>query len=191
MDDATMALLREVRESPLSVDHPCDDDWFAMCMKAMDILPRRQDDQVGGRMRFAMYKRHLRDFSNEAMSYLSGEATKACHWFPTIAECFEILKAWPNRTRDTDRKGKAEYLIRKESQARMEGALELLRQRAMPQADVDALPDFWKRVADDKGFLRKLTDGTFRVWPDTLDMTETQLVEHRAMVAGLIEEGLL
>lgn len=186
-----MAMLREIRDSPLPAFVSCDDDAFAKCMKLMDILPRRQDDQLTGKLRFALYKRHLSGFSNEALAYLANKATAELHWFPLPVECLSILKAWPNATRDAERKEKAGHLIQWENQARMEDALRELAARTLSQADVDALTDMTKRVAAEKGYVRLLKDGSYRLWPNVLDMTATQIEAHQAMVAGLREEGLL
>lgn len=186
-----MTMLREIRDSALPAPASSDEVWFAQCMKAMDILPRRQDDQLGGKMRFSLYKRHLEGYSNEALSYLAEQATSTCHFYPSIAECLDILKAWPNRNRDAERQEKAGHLYQRELNARLDDTMSRLGRRELSDDEANALDDFTKRVAVEKGYLRKLRDDTHRVWPETLDMTPDQLEAHRERVAKLREDGLL
>lgn len=191
LDKRLMTMVREIRDSALPAPASSDEVWFAQCMKAMDILPRRQDDQLGGKMRFSLYKRHLEGYSNEALSYLAEKATAGCHFYPSIAECLDILKAWPNRNRDAERQEKAGHLYQRELNARMDEALGKMAERSLPQSEVDTLPEYWKRIAVEKGYLRKLRDGSYHVWPDTMGMAEEELTAHRERVAKLREEGLL
>lgn len=186
-----MTMVREIRDSALPAPASSDEVWFAQCMKAMDILPRRQDDQLGGKMRFSLYKRHLEGYSNEALSYLAEKATAGCHFYPSIAECLDILKAWPNRNRDAERQEKAGHLYQRELNARMDEAVKRMALRSMSQEEVDDLPAFYKHVGVEKGYLRRLKDESYCVWPDTMGMTEEELAAHRERVAKLREEGLL
>ena len=191
LDDGMMAMLREIRDSALPAPASSDEVWFAQCMKAMDILPRRQDDQLGGKMRFGLYKRHLEGYSNEALSYLAEQATSTCHFYPSIAECLDILKAWPNRNRDAERQEKAGHLYQRELNARMDETMGRLERRELTDEQANALPEFWKRVAVEKGYLRKLKDDTHRVWPEVLNLSEEERAAHLERCAKLREEGLL
>lgn len=186
-----MGMLREIRDSALPAPASSDEKHFAQCMKAMDILPRRQDDSISGAMRLALYRRHLEGFSDEALSYLTQQATRTCHWFPTIAECLDILKGWPNRNRDAERQEKAGHLYQRELNARMDETMARLERRELTDSEANDLPEFWKRVAVEKGYLRKMKDDTHRVWPDVLALSDDERTAHVERVAKLREEGLL
>lgn len=183
--------LRQIKNSALPEAVSCDEVHLAQCLKAMDIIPHRKDELVSGKLRLNLYKRHLSGFSNEAISYLVEETTRTCHWYPSIPECFEILQAWPNRNRDVERQEKAGHLIQRELNARMDEAVKRMASRSMSQEEVDDLPAFYKQVGVEKGYLRRLKDESYCVWPDTMGMTEEELAAHRERVAKLREEGLL
>lgn len=183
-----MTQLRELASAPLPISAACDDEWFAKCMKSMDILPKRQDDAIGGLMRFNLYKRQLGGFSNEALSYLAMQSTKTCHWFPSIAECLELLRAWPNRSRDADRKDKAEHLIRREMNLRMDGVVASLGRREMDQAEIDALPLFWKQVAAEKGYLWGWPDGRFTIRHDLDKLDPEERDAERERIRAMFDE---
>lgn len=183
-----MMELRMVANSPLPAEQRCDDDWFAKCMKSLDILPKRQDDALGGQLKFGLYKRHLGGFSNDALSYLTMQATKTCHWFPTIAECLDLLKAWPNRSRDVERQEKAAHLIRRELNIRMDEAVAAMARRELGQDEIDALPDLTKRVAAEKGYLWKWPDGRFTVRLDLDRLDEEAREAERAKIRAMFTE---
>lgn len=191
LDDETLAMVTELANCQLPASQPCGDVHFVQCLKSLDILPRRQDDGDGGRLKVKLYQRHLAGFSEEAMSYLAFHATRHCDWFPTIAECFRILAAWPNRERDDQRRCRARALAQNEYQVRQEQVLELLRQRALDQDAIDDLSDHIKRIAAEKCYLHALTDGTYRIRPDFFDLAPEEAEAHRALVRQWTEEGLL
>ena len=187
LDDQTLALVRELANSPLPVQQHCDDDTFARCMKSMDILPRKQDDALGGKLKVGIYRRHLSGFSNEAMIYLASEATKTCHWFPTVAECLDILRAWPNREVATSRREKAVTLVRWEMQARMDEWIARLADKAMCQAEIDEAPERWRMVAEARGYLFVCGDGSHLLRPGR-PLTEDERTEAliRGGIRGLV-----
>ncbi|WP_310530702.1 hypothetical protein [Novosphingobium sp.] len=145
--------------SPLPAEQTCDEAHLAACMKSLDILPRRADD-TGGMLRLKLYQRKLGGYSNDALSFLTSKALEQCHWFPTIAECLNILAGFPNREVATDRRDTAKVLIRREANARMDDDLGLLKNRRMSQEQIDALPEFTKRVATERCTLWACKDGT-------------------------------
>lgn len=166
LDDGTMDLLREIVNSPLPASQHCDDEHFARCMKALDILPRRRDDEIGGQLKFGIYKRHLSGFSNDALSWLVADATRTLDWFPTPSQCLTILRAWPNRELAARRRDKAIVMIDGEMQARLRDALAVLARRGMDQDGIDTLPDRWKAIAAEKGYLWSWPDGRYSIRHD-------------------------
>lgn len=187
LDDGMMAMLRELVNSPLPVPERCDEIHFGRCMKSLDILPRRADDS-GGNLRMKLYQAKLSGFSNGALSYLVEYGLERFHWFPSIAECLEVLKAFPNRERDGERKQQARHLMQREMNARMDEAIERLAGRNVPQGDIDAMPGFWKRVGADKGYLWAWPDGRFTVRRDLSAMAPEAADAEREAVAAMLAE---
>lgn len=183
-----MGLLRELANSPLPVPQACDDAHFVKCISLMNILPRRQEDELQGRQRLALYKRHLGGFSDEAISHLTEMVTRTCHWFPTPAECLKILASWPNAERDAQRRDKAKVLVRREMQHRMEDAMERLRKREVDPAEIEAMPDLWKRAAAERMYLWAWPDGRFTVRADLDRLSEDERDAERVRVRAMMVE---
>ena len=161
LDDTTLALVMELSDSPLPAPQTCDDEHFAKCMKCLDILPRRRDDELTGKVKFGIYARHLRSFPNEALTYLAHEATKTCQWFPTPADCLKILRAYPNRDVAKTRRTRARLLVEQELQARIGEARQALNDQVMGQDQIDALPDRWKSQFECETLLWRWPDGRY------------------------------
>ena len=190
LDDATLRQLRALAEAPLPAAETCDEEHFGRCMKSLDILPRRVDDNAG-KLRMKLYWAKLSGFSNEALSYLVSNALERCHWFPTIAECLDILRDWPNRQRASEVRERALHLIQREMNERLDEAVEALRERRLTQDEIDALPELARKVGAERCFLWALKDGRYVTRPDTEMMTPEELERHRERVRGFIEDGLL
>lgn len=183
-----MGKLRELANSPLPTPQPCDEAHFVKCLALMDILPRRNDDTLTGRARIALMRRHLGGFSSEAISYLAQTATARCHWFPTPAECLEILRDWPNRDRDGALRQKARHLIQRELNHRMDETVARLAERALDQNEIDALPEMPKRIASEKGYLWAWPDGRFTVRRDRSVMSPEDAEAEGKRVAAMLAE---
>lgn len=159
LDDGTVELLKQIVTAPLPPVEQCSDEQLARCLKSLDILPRKADD-TSGKLRYALYRAKLSGYSDAALGYMTSKALEQCHWFPTIAECLTILAGFPNREVASDRKETAKLLIRREANARMDDDLLVLKNREMAQEQIDALPEFTKRVAVERCFLWACKDGT-------------------------------
>lgn len=153
-------LLREIVDAPLPAPLTCTDEHFARCMKSLDILPRRADDN-GGALRFKLYRAKLGGYSDDALAFLVSKGLEQFHFFPSIAECVKLLATFPNREIAEGRKGRAKLLIEGEMQARLSEVLDRLRANEMTQAEIDALPDRWKSIAETKMLLWGWPDGRY------------------------------
>lgn len=92
LDDAMLARVQDIASSPLPPEQPCDERHFNQCLRVMlSVLPKRAQDDVSGELFVGAYQRKLGKFSNAAISFLADKALERCRWFPTIAECYEIL----------------------------------------------------------------------------------------------------
>lgn len=187
LDDRTLALLKEISDSPLPAPVRADDEHFAKCLRSMAILPGRKEDEISGKLRHKLYAAKLQVFSNEALSYLVSKVLDQCQWFPSIAECLAILRTWPSREVAEQRQSKANVLFQTELQTRMNEALAELEARALDQAAIDALPAKIKRIAAEKGYLWAWPDGRFTVRVDIFalppEQQEAEREKNRVMMA--------
>jgi hypothetical protein len=182
LDDGTVKLLREISTSPLPEPSRCADDHLTLCLKSLDILPRRAMDEKGGKLAVKLYRAKLGGFSNEALSYLVEFGLERFHFYPTIAECLETLRDWPNTEIAIQRRDHATHLIQREMNARLDEAVGLMQRRELTDDQVNALPAPILMVAWTKGFLWKFTDGTFAVRPDIMILSEGEAQAAREWV---------
>ncbi len=155
LDDQRMAELEAVANAPLPRPEPCDPAHFAKCMRSLSLLPSRADDETKGELRLAIYQRMLGNYPNGAISYLVETALAELNWFPSPKQCLDILRGWnapiteERRSRDL-----AANLIAREKRMRFEEAMEALERRELTGEALDALPQRWKLIAVERGFLR-------------------------------------
>lgn len=121
-------------------------------------LPSRATDETSAKMRFAVYSRFLMEYSNDALAHMAREACVRFDWFPTPRQCLLILEEWhsPSSSRDIALRQCQTYW-----QDRHEAWLDLLATGDVAQADIDAVPDQWKRIAVEHGHLRRMADGQY------------------------------
>lgn len=120
-------------------------------------LPSKAIDGDAGRDRVAVYFRMLGEYTHDAIAYMSERACREHDWFPTPAQCLAILKTYraPLPDKEVARTNCQAFL-----QAQMEAFHLALRADVVPQAMIDEKPDQWKRIAEEKGWLR-LIDGQY------------------------------
>jgi hypothetical protein len=188
-----MSQLQALIDMPIPEQVPVSSDYLNKALMAMiAVLPRQGKDAATGALMVDQYVRKLGKFPKGAIDHLWSASIDRLKWFPTIAECNEIVSEWQSRAQQlVHAKSMAGSRIAREKQARFESVMEALKAGTMPQNDIDALPDAWRKMAVDKGYLWLLKDGSYRQRPNTCGMTAEQLEAHQAMVAGLREEGLL
>lgn len=126
------------------------------------VLPKQKTDELGGELFVEAYRRQLGKYPNEAISYLTERVTATCKWFPTIAECLEILSGWQRRDDAVMRRSKAKDLIYRERDARRTDAIEARDPQPMTQAEVDNLPATLREIGLKLGYLRKDEFGQVR-----------------------------
>ncbi|WP_333837947.1 hypothetical protein [Novosphingobium sp.] len=161
-------------------------------MAMMAALPRQGKDAVSSAVMLRQYVLKLSKHPKEAIDHLWSASIDRLKWFPTVAECNEIIAEWTSRAAEQRHaKDIAGSRIKREKQARFEDAMRSLRKGELSQAEIDALPDKWKRHAVTAGHLWLLKDGAYRARPDFLWMSDEQVEEHRQLVAGWQAEGLL
>jgi hypothetical protein len=161
-----------------------DEEVFAQAIDSLNILPRRPMDDKTGKLFVKWYRAKLRGFSNDALRFLVARGLERFQFYPTIAECLEILRAWPNAEIATNRRHKAKHLIQREMNTRMDEDMELLRRRLLSDEQVNRLPPHIVHAGWTKAYLWKFTDGTFAVRPDILAMPDAEAEAARAWFAA-------
>lgn len=159
LDDRLLARVKAIADSPLPALLPCDDRHFAKCLRVMlAVLPRQNTDAVGGELFVETYRRQLGHYCDDAISFLADKATLECKWFPTIAQCVEIMDRWRRCDEATRRQSAARSLASQEWRARDREARELEPPRIMTQDEVDALPPHLVKLGLSAGYLRRDRD---------------------------------
>lgn len=148
LTDAEMSALKEIANAPLPPPAACDDLHFAQCFRLISaVLPKQSKDELDGKLFVAAYRRILQEYSRDAISYLTEEAVRNCRWFPTIAECLQILERYRRDDDDTRFRCAVEERIRKErrdqwEEKRLAEPEPETDRRPLTQADVDRLPPY-------------------------------------------------
>lgn len=129
----------------------------------------RSLDDDGGKLIAATYARMLGSYSREALAYMVERAIAELKWFPTVAECRDMLADWRRDDADTQARDIANRLVSakswnawREKQEQHETDLVRLRDGNVTQQELDDLPEFTCRVAEAKGYV-SLVDGRYLV----------------------------
>lgn len=119
LDDGLLARVKAISSSPLPPPIPCSDAHFSKILRTMlAVLPRRVSDDVGGELFVAAYQHKLGHLPQEAINYIADKALGECKWFPTIAECLELLVGWRRWDSHAQRKQAATSLANHETTLR-------------------------------------------------------------------------
>lgn len=121
-------------------------------------LPRQAQDKSGGERKLTVYASIIGKFSDEAIAFMARRACETLNWFPTPNQCLEILEAYSAKPGERD---KALRYCQKFWQARLEAFLTSLKAGDADQTAVDEVPEQWRMIAMEKGFLRRMDDGSF------------------------------
>jgi hypothetical protein len=161
LDDTMLARVEAIAAAPLPALQSCDEVHFGRTLRAMaSALPRRASDEVSGELMLKVYQGRLGGYSRQAMTYLFNHAIDTCRWFPTVAECLEILSRWERSDEHSRRRDLARRAVANEKETRLREALMTLAAREMPQEQIDCLPEYWRKIAEERGYLKR-ADGKF------------------------------
>jgi len=164
LDDTALAAVEAVAKEPLPSLPSCAETHLAKCLRIMlAVLPKQNTDELGGELFVEAYKRQIGHYPNEAISYLADRATACCRWFPTIAECLEILSVWKRSDEATRRQTQARFLLSRERNLRWIGDCEPI-ELAPPitQAEVDRMTPEMIKIGLGCGALERDHDGNIR-----------------------------
>lgn len=157
LDDRQLAAVERIAALPVPAEPPCEEDYFLKCMKTLRLLPGRGDDDTNGELRLNLYRRHFGHYSRSAISFLTEQATLTCRWFPTPAECLDILKRWERTDVPYRAVARAQMMARNARQQRLDDLIWRLRAGTVEQAEVDALPERWRQIVATQGYIDEAT----------------------------------
>jgi hypothetical protein len=162
LDDETLAAAQALAVAPLPTLEPCDRDHFNQCLRVMlAVLPKRNSDDVSGKLLISAYQKKLGGYPTDQISYLADQATAKCEWFPSIAECISLMQGWKRNDDPVHVRRRAETAVRRELEARMDETMARLAAGQCDQAEIDALPIRWKEIAETRSYLWRHQDGTY------------------------------
>lgn len=121
LDDTTLARVEAIARSPLPELPPCDSRHLGQALRMMlAVLPRRQADELSGELFVAAYERQLGGYPNEVITFLCDTAIRTQKWFPTVADCIDIIADWRRDDAAVRRRAKASSLAYRERRMREE-----------------------------------------------------------------------
>lgn len=126
------------------------------------VLPKQSKDMVSGKLFVMGYQRVLQGYPKDAITYLAEQSMRRCRWFPTIAECIDIIDEWRRDDADIRRRQKAQQIASRERKRRDE-----LERMANQQPLADITPEQIAQMSPTMielgikcGALARLEDGT-------------------------------
>ena len=162
LDDAMLAAVEALAAAPLPAPEPCDREHFNQCLRVMlAVLPKRNSDDVSGKLLISAYQKKLGNFPKDQISYLADQATMRCEWFPSIAECLSIMQGWERNDDAVRVRREATIAARWEHQARFDETMNRLATGDCDQAEIDALPLSWREVGETRGYLWRNADSSY------------------------------
>lgn len=112
-------MVTELARAPLPPLPTCDEAHFLKCMRTMlAVLPKRATDELSGELLTNTYRRMLGDRTQAEISFLTEQVIARCKWFPTVAECREILDEWVRNDAAAKAKNMALIRMKREEEAR-------------------------------------------------------------------------
>lgn len=123
-------------------------------------LPSRNQDEESGQARVAVYARILGSYTSEAIAFMSLRACETLDWFPTPRQCLLILSGYTSPTSEAET---ALMLCHRFAQDQFEDFMAMLECGDATDDTVAGVPDQWRRIAMERGYLRLQPDGSFMI----------------------------
>jgi len=160
-----MAALVAFVDEPVPEQILCDQGTAERAIKGMmSVLPRQSKDGAAGPLMVETYVRKLTRQPRGAVEFLWSRSVDTLRWFPTVAECLEIIAQWSPPATDLARvKSIADSRIRRERELRFADICAAVVRGEMTVDAVSALPDQVKRILDARNLIRMGRDGEVRL----------------------------
>lgn len=121
-------------------------------------LPSKNVDEEGGKQRTAVYARLLDGFSNDALAFMSRRVCETLDWFPTPRQCLDILDRYRPAQSERER---ALSLCHAFDRGQFEDFLAAFERKEATRDSIMLVPEQWRRIAMERGYLRLMQDGAF------------------------------
>lgn len=121
-------------------------------------LPSRAVDEESAKMRFAVYQKILGAYPAGAIAFMARRACETLDWFPTPRQCLNLIRDYVSAPGQRET---ALRLCHDFWQQEFDRFIDALRAGEIDQAAIDAKPERWRRIAVERGYLRRMTDGSF------------------------------
>lgn len=150
-----MAQLHQLAESDLPPEPPASREHILKCLRAMDAaLPRRNQDETGGKLLAETYARMLSSYSVAAINYLAREAIRQCDWFPTVRRCEELLAGYHRNDEALHLQTEARHLLAKRVAEKRANLIAALEEGRVVQDKIDTMPPSIREDMRKVGVLR-------------------------------------
>lgn len=126
------------------------------------VLPKQSKDMVSGKLFVMGYQRVLQGYPKDAIAYLAEQSMRRCRWFPTIAECIDIIDEWRRDDADMRRRQKA-YQIASRERKRRHDLESMANHQPLPDITADQIAKMSPTMIElgiKCGALMRLDDGT-------------------------------
>lgn len=135
--------------TPIERDPPAAANQIARHLEYLAAaLPARATDEETGARKAAVYTSFLQEYSNSALAHMARRACETLDWFPTPRQCLDLVAEYRNPESDQER---ALFLCHSFTQLSFE---EWIRALTGDGPAIGNVPDQWKRIAVERGFLR-------------------------------------
>ena len=152
-----MAMVEEIANSRLPALPHTDETHLAKCMLALDAnLPRRQTDNDSAKLRIATWAKFFGEMPREQVEFMCRVALTRHTFFPTISESLTIAKEWERGDGPSRERALARTLLERECETRRAEARQRLRYEEVPQAEIDAIPEWLREtLIEDRVLVRE------------------------------------
>lgn len=160
LSDEQFALIARAASEPapvLPTAGPRDIGKLIATMAATLKKPRVAADE--GRLKIAVYIRMLAHVPHAALKHATERALATLEWMPTPAELLKLAEAYTAPERQAH--AMARILADRRRQREFEELLSRLASGDVDQTEIGALPERIKRIAAERGHLRRMDDGLF------------------------------
>jgi hypothetical protein len=130
-------------------------------MLLMSTLPRQAAGGIDGALKVEGYSIALRRFPLPQIEFMVRTAIETCRWLPSPAECIAIAEKWQRHDDAVEARHLASRICRREIEARFDEIMVRLAGGDADQAEIDAMPDRWKQIAETRSLLWRHEDGSY------------------------------
>lgn len=151
--------VRMIASTPLPELAAYSPNKFQERLRFLFSLPKKNVDDIGGEVQRAIYTTKLGRMPCEQLDFLIDYAIDNCRWMPSVAECLEIAEKWQRMDNAFRCKRVAKTLLFEDKEKRFAATMSALAARTYSQSQIDALPEYWAQVAEERGYLCRIDGG--------------------------------